>query len=112
MISSAARKPGDPVIYRMTKHSRRPGPRARDVVPTPNGDDYCYLVDKFWVVDAVQPDGMLLLRTRRGKTRLVAPQDLNLRSPKWWELLLYRQSFPVYPAPALAPSEERVAAAR
>lgn len=100
MISRIAFRPGDPVIYRMTKHSPRPGPRARGVVPSANGDDYSYLVDKFWVVDAVRPDGNLVLRTRRGKTRTVSPGDLNLRSPKWFELWLYRGSFPVYPAPA------------
>ncbi|WP_437186458.1 hypothetical protein SH668x_003610 [Planctomicrobium sp. SH668] len=87
-------KAGDPVIYRMTKHSQNPGRRAKSVAPSPNGDDYKYQVDKFWVVDRILDDGQLLLRTRRGKTRVMRPDDFNLRPPAWWEFLLYRSYFP------------------
>ncbi|WP_092048365.1 hypothetical protein [Planctomicrobium piriforme] len=86
--------PGDPVIYRMTKHSVRPGPRAKSISPCQNGDEYKYLVDKFWVVDQVLEDGRLRLRTRRGKTRVIPANDRNLRTPAWWETLLYRNQFP------------------
>ncbi|WP_437201706.1 hypothetical protein [Planctomicrobium sp. SH664] len=87
-------KPGDHIIYRVTKHSTKPGPRARKVAPSPHGDNYTYQVDKFWIVDRVLEDGQLLIRTRRGKTRVVSGQDLNLRPPAWWENLLYRGQFP------------------
>jgi hypothetical protein len=87
-------KPGDPVIYRVTKHSRCPGPRARQIAPSPNGDDYKYLVDKFWIVDQILEDGRLLLRTRRGKTRVISRDDPNLRAPAWWESLIYGVYFP------------------
>ena len=87
-------KPGDRVIYRLTKHSRKPGPRARQISPSPNGDDYIYLVDKFWLVDQVLDGGKVLIRTRRGKTRVISARDRNLRPATWWENFLYGQHFP------------------
>jgi len=94
MSAKSALKPGAPVIYRMTKHSQCPGPRAKEVSPSPNGDEYKYQVDKFWIVDEIQDDGQLVIRTRRGKTRVIPPSDKNLRPATWWELLLYRNQFP------------------
>jgi len=87
-------KPGDLVIYRMTKHSQCPGPRAKGIAPSPNGDEYKYQVDKFWIVDNLLEDGQVQLRTRRGKTRVIRQDDHNLRFASWWELLLYRRHFP------------------
>ncbi len=86
--------PGDQVIYRVTKHSDCPGPRAKAVAPSPNGDEYKYQVDKFWVVEKVLDNGQLQLRTRRGKTHILSPNDMNLRVPSWWEAILYRNQFP------------------
>lgn len=85
---------GDQVIYRMTKHSDSPGPRARNVNPSPSGEDYNYIVDKFWVVNEVLDNGRLILRTRRGKTREIAADDPNLKVPSWWQMLLYKKQFP------------------
>jgi hypothetical protein len=90
--------PGDFVIYRMTKQSMRPGPRAKAVWPTPSGDTYVYNVDKLWVVQGIQEDSKLRLRTRRGKLRLIDSDDPNLRRAQWWEKLLYRGRFPQMPA--------------
>ncbi len=90
--------PGDPVIYRVTKHSPCPGPRAKGVSPSRSGEDYSYQVDKFWVVDQVLEGGQLLIRTRRGKTRVIDANDYNLRAPRWWESLLYRRQFPTLDA--------------
>jgi hypothetical protein len=87
--------PGDHVIYRVTKHSDCPGPRARAISASRNGDEYKYQVDKFWVVDEVLDDGQLRIRTRRGKSRVIPANDRNLRSPAWWEFFLYRNQFPV-----------------
>lgn len=87
-------QPGDPVIYRMSKFSRQPGPRARNVIPAAHGDDYHYLVDKFWIVAEVRDDETLLLRTRRGKEHVVRYDDPHLRHASWWERLLYRHRFP------------------
>jgi hypothetical protein len=87
-------KLGDPVIFCVTKHSRRPGRRAKSIHPAPHGDDYTYQVDKFWVVAAILDDGKLLLRTRRGKTHDVKVNDPNLRHATWWERLWYGDRFP------------------
>lgn len=84
---------GDWVVYRKTKHSPQPGPRADNVVPAEHGDDYTYTVDKYWVVEQVKEDGTLLLRTRRGKEHTIRSSDPNLRKARWWERRLYRSRF-------------------
>lgn len=94
MKAKSTFRPGDFVIYRMTKHSQRPGPRAKKVAPSPYGEEYKYQVDKYWIVDEVLDDNQVLLRTRRGKTRILRADDFNLRPASWWERLFYRNSFP------------------
>ena len=84
---------GDWVVYRRTKHSEVPGPRAHDVSPFPGGDMYSYVVDKFWVVLEVESDGGLLLRTPGGKEHRTKGDDPNLRRPTWWERLRYGNRF-------------------
>ncbi|MBW3543852.1 MAG: hypothetical protein KY476_26690 [Planctomycetes bacterium] len=86
-------KPGEPVVYRKIKRSTRPGPRARDVHPASKGEEYCYRVDKFWTIVG-EPNGQLLVATRRGKRHLIDPRDGCLRPAHWWERLLYRDRFP------------------
>ena len=85
--------PGDWVIYCKTKFSRQPGPRAQRIQPAPRGDGYVYLVDKFWIVDEVLPDGSLVLRTRRGKMHTVSPDDFCLRAANFWERMWHRDRF-------------------
>jgi hypothetical protein len=92
-------KPGTLAIYRQPKHSTHPGPRAEDVHPAPYGEDYSYYVDKFWVVDGVQPNGKIVVRTRRGKQRVLEPDDPSLRRAKWWERLFWRSRFPQIDGP-------------
>ncbi|MGD9853840.1 MAG: hypothetical protein AB7U20_02720 [Planctomycetaceae bacterium] len=87
-------QPGDAVVYRKTKHAPQPGPRARSIVPTPNGEDYVYLVDKFWIVAAVRNDGMLVLETRRGKQHVVNADDPNLKPAGFWTRYRYGGRFP------------------
>ena len=97
-------KIGDWVIYRLTKHSNRPGPRAKDVRPHATGDSYGYVVDKFWIVADVEEEGRLLLRTRTGKERIVDADDSNLRAPRIWERIIYRSRFPsIDPPPDRGP---------
>jgi len=86
-------KVGDCVIYRKTKYSDHPGPRARRISPTQNGDEYIYLVDKFWVVEEVQADGQIVLRTRRGKQHTISSEDPKLRKARLWERLWFRSRF-------------------
>ena len=85
-------KIGDWVIYRKQKSSKAPGPRAVDVRASTGGETYQYMVEKFWVVEDIGDDSMLL-RTRRGKQNTIAFDDPRLRIPSWWEKLLYRQRF-------------------
>lgn len=85
---------GDPVIFRMRKHSTHPGPRARNVKPAEKGEEYTYQVDKFWTVAEVLEDGRLRLKTRRGKEHVVDVEDEQLRPASWWERWLYRGRFP------------------
>ena len=87
-------KPGDPVIFRMTKTSTCPGPRARSIFAQRRGETYTYQVDKFWVVAESDDDNMLVLRTRRGKNHQVEANHPHLRRATWWEWLLYRNRFP------------------
>ena len=93
IISITAYKPGDCVVYRKTKHSAQPGPRARKINPNPNGDEYTYLVDKFWVVEELLSNNEMILRTRRGKQHYVSIDDPNLRKANHWERFWYRDRF-------------------
>jgi hypothetical protein len=90
----ASFRPGDVVVFRKQKASKRPGPHARDVEPSPRGEFYSYLVDKFWRVVEVEPSGTLLVRTRRGKQHQIKADDPNLRPVCWWERLLRSARFP------------------
>lgn len=98
-------KPGDHIIYVKTKQSVHPGPRAKSVEPSAKGDDYSYVVDKFWTVAEIRDDNKVLLLTRRGKTHLVDADSPHLRQPRWWERLLFRNRFPTLPpAPQATPA--------
>lgn len=84
---------GDWVVYRKTKFSPTPGPRAENITPSPAGEEYSYQVDKYWVVVELLPDGRLVLMTRRGKRHEVAPDDPNLRRSTLWERFWRRSRF-------------------
>lgn len=86
-------EPGDWVIYRKQKSSTVPGPRASNVHAASKGNLYRYTVDKFWVIDEVEEDGTLSLRTRRGKRHQVAPDDPQLRKARVWERWIHRARF-------------------
>ena len=85
--------PGDWIVYRKTKHSSHPGPRATNVTPAKSGDLYGYTVDKFWIVRRVNPDGQVVLETRTGKQHTVPADDPALRKASWWHRLRYRARF-------------------
>lgn len=87
-------RPGDLVIYRKTKFSRHPGPRARDIAAAPHGDTYSYLVEKYWVVVSVHPEGEIELQTRTGKRHTCNSSDPNLRAASWWERVIHGHRFP------------------
>lgn len=86
-------QPGDYVIYRKSKHSTQPGPRATNVQPSRRGDTYVYNVDKFWIVEEVQEDGTIIASTRRGKRNAIKPDDPSLKRANLLERILYRSRF-------------------
>jgi hypothetical protein len=94
MMHSRQYRRGDPVIFRVSKSSYSPGPRACNIHPAPNGESYSYAVDKFWTVAEILGDDMLLLQTRRGKIHRIHARDPQLRHATWWERLRYGARFP------------------
>lgn len=93
MIQQRNYQAGDWVVYRKTKYSTQPGPRAQNISPSQHGEKYAYTVDKYWVVADVLGDGRLVLHTRRGKEHTVSADDPGLHRARWWERLLYRSRF-------------------
>ncbi len=85
---------GDLVIYTLTKQSPHPGPRARSIHPSESGENYSYVVDKFWMVARVVSTTQIEIVTRKGKTRTVDVTDPLLRKATWWEKFRYRNRFP------------------
>ncbi len=85
---------GDLVVYTLTKQSPHPGPRARSVHPAQLGEDYSYVVDKFWMVAKILDNGDLLIVTRKGKQRVVNANDPLLRKANWWQRFRHRGRFP------------------
>jgi hypothetical protein len=83
----------DWVVYTREKHGLSPGPRAKNISPSPNGDLYSYEVDKYWVVRQILEDA-LILETRTGKFHEMPRNDRRLRHATWWERLFYSDRFP------------------
>jgi hypothetical protein len=92
---STAFAPGDYVIYRKQKFSVHPSPRAKEIRPCPRGDFYSYLVDKFWLVVAVQGTDKIIVCTRRAKRLAINISDPALRRASWLERLVFRRRFPI-----------------
>ncbi len=84
----------DRVVYTRDKYTTCPGPRAKNITATPNGESYSYQVDKFWVVKQVLADGRLLLVTRRGKEHVVRQDDPRLRKASLIERFIKTELFP------------------
>lgn len=93
MFDTPSYRVGEPVIFRASKRSTHPGPRAQHVRPEISGDGYQYEVDKYWAVREVAGNQLVLL-TRRGKTRVVDAGDPALRRAGWWERIAYKDRFP------------------
>ena len=83
---------GDVVVYRKQKSSTSPGPRAKDIHASSGGEGYRYVVDKYWIVEAVEDEAMLL-RTRRGKVNRVPFDDPRVRPARLWERWVHRDRF-------------------
>lgn len=85
---------GELVIYRKAKASPHPGPRATDIRPSEQGEDYLYEVDKFWRVVDLPDDEHVTCVTRTGKLHVILREDPCLRKASWWERWRYRERFP------------------
>jgi hypothetical protein len=96
-------RPGDWVVFRKSKRGTAPGPRAQHVSPSRFGEEYVYDVDKYWIVDHVDQQE-LIVRTRRGKRHIVDVADHRLRHARWWERLVFRDRFPLRLADAAIPA--------
>jgi hypothetical protein len=85
---------GDGIVYRKQKISNRPSPRAYNVRPAGQGDNYRYFVDKYWTVENVLRDGRIVVRTRTNKHHYLHPDDPNLRKAGLILRLRFRKRFP------------------
>ncbi len=86
-------QPGCAVVQTVQKHSRVPGPRAREIHPERHGDYIDYVVDKFRRVVAVESD-LVTLATRRGKLIKVKADNPLLRKAGLIERIRYHDKFP------------------
>ncbi|WP_240928297.1 hypothetical protein [Thalassoroseus pseudoceratinae] len=72
-------------------------------MPSPSGEDYSYLVDKFWTVMDVIGDSEIVCVTPGGKRHQISVDHPNLRRANWVERWLYTNRFPeVEQEPALS----------
>jgi hypothetical protein len=85
---------GDFVIYHKPKSSPTPGPRAKNVQPAEHGDNYSYIVDKFWVISRILDEETIEARTRTGKAHRIKVDDPLLRKANLKEKLLLKERFP------------------
>jgi hypothetical protein len=87
-------EPGDAIVYRKQKFSTHPGARAYDISAAENGDNYSYLVDKYWTVAGLLDNGLVVAVTRTNKRHYLRPDDLNLHRARIIERVRYRNRFP------------------
>ena len=99
---------GDCVVYYMGKESQSPGPRATHVVPASAGETYSYEVPKYWRVLEIGSNGTLVLRTRRGKLKMVELVDPRLRKAHWWEKLFFSSRFPSLSSPEVDSNQSNI----
>lgn len=85
---------GVPIVYRMVKTSTCPSAEAYHVRPAENGDLYYYLINKYWRVEEVRPDGWIVARTPLMEKHYLRRDDPNLRKANLVERLRYAARFP------------------
>jgi len=85
---------GAPVIYRKLEISTCPSRDAYEVRPAEKGEFYYYLTNKYWRVEAVRPDGLIVARSPFMEHFYLRPDDPNLRKPNLIERLRYAPRFP------------------
>ena len=85
---------GDWVVYQKEKVSTHPGPRACEVFPSEHGEDYSYIVPKFWQIAETPDDRHVVVVTRTGKRHTLNVDDPHLHKASLFERLRYRDRFP------------------
>lgn len=95
MVTKATSKfrKGDWIVFRKTKFSEHPTPRAIEVTPSRQGDGYTYVVEKYWVVVDTLDNGDLVVCTRRGKRHTISPDDYQVRKASLWDRFARRGRF-------------------
>ena len=87
-------KVGKWVVFAKEKYGDSPGQRAQQIAASEKGDAYNYIVDKYWIIQDVTEDGILVLKTRTGKLHRIRPDDPGLRFPTIWERIFLANRFP------------------
>jgi hypothetical protein len=64
------------------------------VYPSEHGEEYSYLVDKYWTVEREVDDRTVEVRTRRGKVHRVSRDDPHLRRARILDQIFHRSRFP------------------
>ncbi|MFW6221219.1 MAG: hypothetical protein ACOC4C_02035 [Fibrobacterota bacterium] len=85
---------GDKVVYERAKTSSHPGPRARDIHPSIHGENYFYVVDKYWTVSRIIDEHAVEAITRTGKSHQISTDDPRLRKATLLERIKYADRFP------------------
>ena len=75
----------DVIVYEKPKHGTHPTPRAHDLRPTPQGESYDYVVDKYWIVVETIGDAAVVARTPGGKLHEIDVADPRVRHLTWFE---------------------------
>lgn len=86
-------KVGDKVVFKKTRNRMHPGRKAHDIYPSAHGDYYTYLVDKYRKVQAVTPDGQVVLVSPKGKTQVMDAGSPCLKKAGWIDRLLHYKVF-------------------
>lgn len=86
--------PGCMVVQTVQKHSKNPGPRAKQIRPEKHGDYIDYVVDKFRRIVSVNAEQVILL-TKDGKLLRLKTSDPLLRKPHLFERVKHYDKFPI-----------------
>ncbi len=93
---------GSRIIYRVVEASDHPGPEARDVRPSEQGELYYYQTMKYWRVEEVLEDGWLVALTPHMQRQYLRWNDPNLRKASPLERIRFAARFPQMPLTTVA----------
>jgi len=82
------------VIHHQPVASSHPGPEARDVRPTEQGELYTYVVDHFWRIARLNSDGTLDAVSLNAHRHRLRQTDPALEKAGWWRRTFHRRLFP------------------